>query len=249
MAQFADLQDYPQTKVGELARRQLSLSLAWNVTSQTGFLMRLFTYLISTVFIALSLATSAKSDTSEPTLPSVEQIRKYYQENARQWPRIPDPILQAFVAAEDRNFFEKQPQFSTITRQIGNWHLPPRSGKLQKIALSFVISDTLSHEEILNWYVNKIFLGQSCFGVADAATAYFGKSVGELKLEEAAYLAGLPKAPVAFHPVRSRDRAIERRNFVLSEMFKAKFISEDEAGRAIQTNLRVSEPLIRCELE
>lgn len=79
--------------------------------------------------------------------------------------------------------------------------------------------------------------------------AYFGRPVVDLKLEEIAYLAALPKAPVHFHPVRSYDRAVERRNFVLSEMLEAGFISDDEAESAIQTALIVSVPLERCELE
>jgi penicillin-binding protein 1A len=203
------------------------------------------------VFIILAVTllsvTCSQADETPPQLPTPEQIRSYYRENAPQWPTIPRPVLLAFVAAEDRYFFDKPPQNSTITRQIGNWHLLPRAGRMQKIALSFVISKALSHDEVLNWYTNKIFLGQTCFGVSGAATAYFGKSVEELSLEEAAYLAALPKAPMHFHPVRSYDRAIERRNFVLAEMEEAGFISESEATEAAQTDLNVSDPLERCE--
>ena len=203
------------------------------------------------IFVAaimtITSVTCSYGDEAPSELPTPEQIRSYYQENAPQWPTIPRPVLLAFVAAEDRYFFDKPPQNSTITRQIGNWHLLPRAGRMQKIALSFVIGETLSHDEVLNWYTNKIFLGQTCFGVAGAATAYFGKSVEELNLEEAAYLAALPKAPMHFDPVRSYDRAIERRNFVLAEMEKAGFISESEATEAAQTDLTVRDPLERCE--
>ena len=79
--------------------------------------------------------------------------------------------------------------------------------------------------------------------------AYFGKSVDELSLEESAYLAALPKGPNLFHPVRSYDRAVERRNFVLSQMLKAGFISDDEAAAASQTDITVRGPLGRCELD
>lgn len=188
-----------------------------------------------------------RADEGNVGLPTSEQIRAHYQENEPQWQMAPQTILHAFVAAEDRHFFEKPAQNSTITRQIGNWHLLPGAGRLQKIALSFVIGDALLHEEILNWYVHKIFLGQTCFGVTGAATAYFGKSVEELNLAEAAYLAALPKAPMHFHPIRSYDRAVERRNFVLSEMEKAGFISAAQAAEATQTPLIVRDPLERCE--
>ncbi|MEM7242371.1 MAG: transglycosylase domain-containing protein [Pseudomonadota bacterium] len=116
------------------------------------------------------------------------------------------------------------------------------------MALSFVIGEALSHDEVLNWYVNQIFLGQSCFGAPGAAIAYFGRPIVDLKFEEIAYLAALPKAPVLFHPVRSYELAIERRNFVLSEMLESGFISNDEAETAIQTALIVRLPLERCEI-
>jgi len=199
------------------------------------------------ILTLLVCAAPLQADEGNAELPSSEQIRAHYQENEPQWSAVPRAVLLAFVAAEDRDFFDKPAQNSTITRQIGNWHLLPGAGRLQKIALSFVIGDALSHEEIINWYVHKIFLGQTCFGVNGAATAYFGKSVEELSLAEVAYLAALPKAPMHFHPVRSYDRAIGRRNFVLSEMEKAGFISAAQATEAAQTTLIVRDPLERCE--
>ncbi len=114
-------------------------------------------------------------------------------------------------------------------------------------ALAFVIGETLTHDEIIAWYANQIFLGQTCFGVADASMAYFEKPAEDLTTEEAAYLAALPKAPAHFHPVRSYDRALERRNFVLAEMQSAEFLSETEAAQARQTDLLTKDPLGRCE--
>ncbi|MEP6068635.1 MAG: transglycosylase domain-containing protein [Paracoccaceae bacterium] len=200
------------------------------------------------IFLAIITATSsARGDNAETEIPSPDHIRKYYQEAAAGWPEIPRSSLVALVAAEDRYFFEKPPQNSTITRQVGRWYLQPRAGKLQRIALSFVIGEALSHDEVLNWYANQIFLGQTCFGLSGAAMAYFGKPVEDLRLEEVAFLAALSKAPVLFHPVRAHDRALERRNFVLSEMSRAGFISDDEAERAIKTSLVVRLPLERCK--
>jgi penicillin-binding protein 1A len=76
--------------------------------------------------------------------------------------------------------------------------------------------------------------------------AYFGKTVEDLTTEEAAYLAALPKAPAHFHPIRSYDRALERRNFVLAEMQRAGFLSKTEAAQARQTDLFTKNPLGRC---
>ncbi|AUQ62975.1 transglycosylase domain-containing protein [Phaeobacter inhibens] len=211
--------------------------------------MRALLHLLPSIFMIIVAASAARGDNTAPELPSPDHIRDHYQESATNWPTIPRTALMAFVAAEDRRFFEKPPQISTITQQIGRWYPQPGKGKLQRVALSFVIGEALTHDEVLNWYVNQIFLGQTCFGLPSAAMAYFGKPVEDLRLEEIAYLAALPKAPMLFHPVRSYDRAVERRNFVLSEMLKGGFISEHEAESAINTALVVIQPLEPCEPE
>ncbi|MGR3565560.1 MAG: transglycosylase domain-containing protein [Heliomarina sp.] len=205
--------------------------------------------LLFSIFVIIVAAVVARGDTTVPELPSPDQVRKHYQELATNWPTIPRAAQLAFAAAEDRYFFKRPLQNSTITQQIGRWYLQPRGGKLQRLALSFVIGETLSHEEVLNWYVNQIFLGQNCFGILGAALAYFGKPIDDLRLEEIAYLAALPKSPIHFHPVRSYERAVERRNFVLAEMLKAGFISHYEAESAVQTAFIVSDPLERCKPE
>lgn len=211
--------------------------------------MRALLHILPAVILITVAAPAAKGDDTEPELPSRDQIREFYQESTVDWPTIPRIALLAIVAAEDRLFFERPPQFSTITRQIGSWYVLPGTGKLQRVARSIVIGEALSHDEILNWYVNRIFLGQTCFGLPNASLAYFGKPVEELRLEEIAYLAALPKAPMLFHPVRSYDRAVERRDFVISEMLKASYISEREAESAIEMPLIVTNPLGRCEPE
>ena len=104
----------------------------------------------------------------------------------------------------------------------------------------------LSHEEILDWYANEIFFGQSCYGVAGAAEAYFGKSVEVLNSGESAYLAGVVKSPVLFHPDRSYERALERRNFVLTEMRDAGFLSAAEVATASAAPLVFRDPLGQC---
>ncbi|MGC9417583.1 MAG: penicillin-binding protein 1A [Rhodovulum sp.] len=158
---------------------------------------------------------------------------------------IPDLVKQAFISAEDKNFYshkgydargilaaiveavqsrgETLRGASTITQQVMKNFLlgGERTGerKIKELILATRIEKTLSKDKILELYLNEIFLGQNSYGVAAAAQTYFNKTLAELEPQEAAYLAALPKAPSTYHPVRAMDRAIERRNYVLREMF------------------------------
>ncbi len=207
--------------------------------------MRLFYFLLPSILFIIT-ATVVQGDNSELNFPNPNQALERYQEAASKWPEVPRTTLQAFVAAEDTLFFERPVQISTITRQIGSWVFQSRARGLHKVAIAFSIGEVLSHDEVLNWYTNQVYLGYGCFGVHTAAMAYFGRPVGSLILEETAFLAALPKSPGSFHPIRSYDRAVERRNYVLWEMKEAGFISDDEAKTAIQTALIVIEPLELC---
>jgi penicillin-binding protein 1A len=172
---------------------------------------------------------------------------------------IPELVKQAFISAEDKNFYKHKGYdplgilkaifdaarggrlrgASTITQQVmKNFLLSnTRSAerKIKELILASRIEKTLSKDKILELYLNEIFLGQNSYGVSAASQTYFNKTLEELSLAEAAYLAILPKAPSNYHPVRQKKSAIERRNFVLKEMFengyldKAKFLyAQDE---------------------
>jgi len=121
---------------------------------------------------------------------------------------------------------------STITQQVMKNFLLTRSRsidrKIKEIILATRIEKSMSKDKILELYLNEIFLGQNSYGIASAADTYFSKSLDELALEEAAYLASLPKAPSNYHPVRQKDRAISR-NFVIREMAENGYITDDEA--------------------
>ncbi|MHA7851724.1 penicillin-binding protein 1A [Roseovarius sp.] len=157
---------------------------------------------------------------------------------------IPVMVKQAFISAEDKNFYqhggydargiaaavveavqtrgETVRGASTITQQVMKNFL--LSGdrrierKIKEIILATRIEETLSKEKILELYLNEIFLGQNSYGVTAAAQTYFNKSLRELAPHEAAFLASMPKAPSDYHPVRNRDRLLQRRDFVLREM-------------------------------
>ena len=96
---------------------------------------------------------------------------------------------------------------------------------------------TLTKQQILELYLNSIFLGRNAYGVQAAARAYFDKDVNELTLPEAAYLAVLPKAPSNYDPVRATQKALDRRNYVLREMSRNGYITEDQWKTAAATPL------------
>lgn len=175
---------------------------------------------------------------------------------------IPDVIKHAFISAEDKNFYthkgydllgiakaaidaargKRLRGASTITQQVmKNFLLSgDRSGerKIKELILASRLENTLSKDQILEIYLNEIFLGQNSYGVTAAAQTYFGKTIEEVTAGEAAYLAALPKAPSDYHPVRQVKRATARRNFVLKEMAENKYITTALATAAQNEPLR-----------
>jgi penicillin-binding protein 1A len=111
--------------------------------------------------------------------------------------------------------------------------------KVKEIILATRIEGSLSKEQILELYLNEIFLGQNSYGVTAASQTYFNKTLDELAPNEAAFLAALPKAPSDYHPVREKTRLLERRNYVLKEMFQNDYLSkevyEDELTQPIKS--------------
>ena len=172
---------------------------------------------------------------------------------------IPDTLRHAILAAEDSRFYEHagidikglsraafqlvssgeiQSGGSTITMQVAkNFFLTPDrtfTRKFNEILLSLNIEQELSKEEILELYVNKIYLGQRAYGVQAAANIYYGKDISELSLAQYATLAGLPKAPSANNPVRNPQRSTERRNWILGRMLSLGYINQAEFDQATQ---------------
>ncbi|MCE8511069.1 PBP1A family penicillin-binding protein [Ruegeria pomeroyi] len=165
---------------------------------------------------------------------------------------IPDLVKQAFISAEDKNFYTHQGYdirgiaaagveairsrgsnvrgASTITQQVMKNFL--LSGdrraerKIKEIILAARLEQTLNKEQILELYMNEIFLGQNSYGVTAAAQTYFNKTLAELAPHEAATLAAMPKAPSDYHPVREYQRLLDRRNYVLREMRENGYIDK-----------------------
>jgi penicillin-binding protein 1A len=181
---------------------------------------------------------------------------------------VPKMVINAFLAAEDKNFYDhsgldfsgilragifylqnygtsRRPQgASTITQQVAkNFLLTPEptfQRKVKEALLALKIERAYSKEKILELYLNEIYLGLGAYGVAAASLLYFDKSVHELTPAEAAYLAALPKGPNNYHPFRKRDEAIARRNYVLDRMVEDNYLKAADGEKAKKSPLNVT---------
>jgi penicillin-binding protein 1A len=181
---------------------------------------------------------------------------------------IPKLVTNAFIAAEDKNFHEhggldfqgivratlvmvqnygsgRRPQgASTITQQVAkNFLLTNEQSferKIKEALLSLKIERTYSKDKILELYLNEIYLGLGAYGIAAASLLYFDKSVHELTPAEAAYLAALPKAPNNYNPFRQKERAIERRNYVLDRMIEDRYLKREDGEKSKKEPLVVT---------
>lgn len=180
---------------------------------------------------------------------------------------IPPSLIEAFIAAEDKNFYDhpgidiigivraalsnivnlvehkRMEGASTITQQVvKNFLLTSERSiarKIKEALLSYMISKTFTKDQILELYLNQIYLGHGAYGVAAAAQVYFNKSVEELTLAESAFLAALPKAPSSVNPEKNQERATARRNYVLLRMVEDGYINAGIAREAMDTPIKL----------
>lgn len=186
---------------------------------------------------------------------------------------MPELIKDAFISAEDKSFYEHKgldfkgivrSQLSNVGNLIRGRRLEGGSTITQQVAKNFLLSSeqkierkmkewlvtrriekAFTKEHILELYLNEIYLGNRSYGVAAAALNYFDKSLDELTIEEAAYLAAIPKGPSNYHPVKNYDRAMERRNWVIGRLYEDGKI-DAEAMKAAQEqplNAKIAPPL------
>jgi penicillin-binding protein 1A len=179
--------------------------------------------------------------------------------NVLRFDEIPDVMKSAILAAEDDRFYQhggidwlgvaraalanvvnmsKAQGASTITMQVArNFYLSSEktyTRKFYELLLTFKIESTLSKDEILDLYMNQIYLGHRSYGFAAACRTYFGKPLGEITLAEAAMLAGIPKAPSRFNPMANMQRAKTRQGYVLGRMLSLGYITQDEYNQAMK---------------
>ncbi|MDG1079577.1 MAG: penicillin-binding protein 1A [Porticoccaceae bacterium] len=209
-----------------------------------------------------------------PKLPSVEELKeielqiplRIYSQDLKviaefgekkrspvSFDEIPQPMIDAFLAAEDDGFFEHggiavtgllraaselittgqiRSGGSTITMQVArNFFLSNRqefTRKFNEILLAFKIEEGLSKQEILSLYTNKIYFGNRAYGIGAAANVYYGKKLDQLTLAQSAMIAGLPKAPSSYNPIANPERALIRRNWILKRMLSLDNITEEQ---------------------
>ncbi|MCH7943859.1 MAG: transglycosylase domain-containing protein, partial [Proteobacteria bacterium] len=184
---------------------------------------------------------------------------------------MPRRVIDAFLSAEDKNFYrhpgvdftsvaramlrnfinlgkgKRLQGASTITQQVAKNFLLTNEvsieRKVKEAILAFRIEKAISKDRILELYLNEIYLGKGSYGVAAAALNYFNKSLDALTIAETAYLAALPKAPNNYHPVRYREAATARRNWVIDRMLAEGYIEPGDAARS------KAEPLITEQLD
>ncbi|HHI75941.1 MAG TPA: peptidase, partial [Gammaproteobacteria bacterium] len=194
--------------------------------------------------------------------------------NPVRYDQLPPRLVQAITAAEDAHFFthpgidprgllragikliltgKRKQGGSTITMQVArNFYLSRKKTylrKLYEIFLALRIEQELSKEEILELYLNKIYLGHRAYGVAAAARVYYGKDLDQLTLPEIAMIAGLPKAPSAYNPLSNPQRAVERRNYVLRRMRELGYISQEQFQEASAAPITARRYAPRIEVE
>lgn len=195
-----------------------------------------------------------------------KKIGEFFNERRTLIPykEIPKDLVNAFLAAEDDSFFEHgginllailRAQLanlraghtvqggSTITQQVAKTLMLSNERtivrKIKDVLLAIEMEKSLSKEDIIYLYLNQIFFGQNSYGIGMAAETYFRKPVKDLKLEEMAILAGLPKAPSAYSPVKNPVRAKERQVYVLNRMATVGFITRDQAEKAVAQPVKV----------
>ena len=243
--------------------RKSTLILAAGVTGIAFLALAVyFCYLLATLPKVDRLADYKPPIVSQVFGDDGSLVGEFYLERRTVVPveKIPKKLIHAFVAAEDANFYQhsgidylgivraafknlislsKKEGASTITQQVAKSMLltPEKkySRKLKEAILAYRMEKTLTKDEILYIYLNQIYLGSGAYGVQLAAETYFGKDVDQLNLAEMAMLAGLPKAPTLYSPIKHLDRAKQRQAYVLERMVKEGYITQAEADHASNT--------------
>ncbi len=188
--------------------------------------------------------------------------------------QIPKRFISSILAAEDKNFFnhngvdlrglaravvqlvktgEKRSGGSTITMQVArNFFLTRKQTfirKFNEIFLALKIEQELDKKEIMELYVNKIYLGHRSYGIAAAAQVYYGKEIQALNLAQLAMIAGLPKAPSRYNPITNPQRALIRRNWILGRMFLLSYIDKETYKSAINAPITAKYHGLKREVE
>lgn len=178
---------------------------------------------------------------------------------------VPDKLKEALIATEDKNFYKHGGYdifgiirssiqnviarhavqgASTLTQQLARILFLSNertlTRKIKEIEVAARIEKTISKDQILEMYLNNVYLGAGAYGVSAASKIYFNKKLNQLTLPELALIAGLPQAPSVYNPYNNKDLAIQRRNQVLKRMLTMKYITQEEYDKAIKADVKLS---------
>ncbi len=250
-----------------MLRRAIKILLFSSFLGISAFLIGLFLFLFSINRGLPSIDSLKNYNPKEASLVFSNQgevIGEFFEERRLVVKDIPEIVKQAFIAAEDAQFYSHRgvdfwgilraayvnlraggirQGASTITQQVARTFLLSRertyTRKIKEMILAWKIEQSLTKEHILFLYLNQIFLGHGAYGVASAAQVYFGKKLEDVSLAEAAVLGGLPQAPSRYSPAKNPYRVKRRQLYVLRQMLNQKFITEKEYEAAANEDVYV----------
>lgn len=203
--------------------------------------MRVAAYLAA---FTLSWAAPISAEAVQPSADATPAgMRARYDAARVDWQPMPEDLANLVIVANDRHFRTRPLIRSAMVAHFARINAPREKGLLghaRTITTAGAISGALSHDEFLDWYLHSVYLGQGCYGVDEAALAYFGKPVDRLALHEAAYLAAAIAAPA--RAPDQPDWALGRRNFALQKLAEAGLASEAEVQDARAMPLALLEP-------
>lgn len=178
---------------------------------------------------------------------------------------VPEDFIHALIATEDKNFYKHHGYditglarstvqnvlaghvvqgASTLTQQLARILFLSNERtfdrKIKELVVAARIEKSVSKDKILEMYVNNVYLGSGAYGIEAAAQTYFGKHIGQLKLSELALIAGLPQAPSVYSPFNNMDLAVQRRNQVLTRMYKMKYITKEQYESAKKAKVHLT---------
>jgi len=244
-----------------LGLRLTNISLLVIIAGVTGLLLGTYSGIAEIIPNARDLGDIRPGQASRVLSAEGELLGQVSSEQRQfvQLEQVPEWLPKAFIAVEDHGFYEHvgvDPRgivrgviygrgTSTITQQLArNIYLTQKrtlTRKLAEVVLAVQLERAYTKPEIMELYLNQIYFGEGAYGVQVAARTYFGKNVSHLTLPECALLAGLPKRPEHYSPFKDEQRALDRRNLVLSEMANEGYITSEQVLRAKATPLRLAE--------
>lgn len=182
------------------------------------------------------------------TLPTGSEIRATYDQNIAPQPALPRQIAEVFVTAVDPDFDQFGLRYTVLAKRAAQWITPCGLTKAQQLGLSGHLADALSREEVVKLYLEKLYIGRGCRGVAQAAQANFGQPPEQLTVAQTALLAAIAQAPHRNDPVAPPQNAKRQRNAILAHLYDQGLPSPQDYRPALNTPLMIAVSLSNCPI-